>query len=118
MAGALEEDARLTALFLWTVQSTEGVGENDKHAGDEEATAAATAKGLASGRWRYPARPPARGHAVGRTEVGGNDQMAMEEEMATDGERVHGPAATREGRADLLSRGNKWPKHRGSRRET
>ena len=42
MAGALEEDARLTALFLWTLQTTEAVGENGKNAGDdEEATAAA-----------------------------------------------------------------------------
>ena len=42
MAGALEEDARLTALFLWTLQTTEAVGENVKNAGDdEEATAAA-----------------------------------------------------------------------------
>ena len=47
MAGVLEEDARLTALFLWTVQSTEPVGENDRLAEDEDATAAATAKGLA-----------------------------------------------------------------------
>ena len=47
MAGVLEEDARLTALFLWTVQSTEAVGENDRLAEDEDATAAATAKGLA-----------------------------------------------------------------------
>ena len=42
MAGALEEDARLTALFLWTLQTTEAVGENGNNAGDdEEATAAA-----------------------------------------------------------------------------
>ena len=42
MAGALEEDARLTALFLWTLQTTEAVGENGKNASDdEEATAAA-----------------------------------------------------------------------------
>ena len=46
MAGALEEDARLTALFLWTVQSTEPGRESGKDAGDEEATAAASAKGL------------------------------------------------------------------------
>ena len=40
----LEEDARLTALFLWTLQSTESVGEN---AGDDdESTAAAAAKGF------------------------------------------------------------------------
>jgi adenine-specific DNA methylase len=29
-AGALEEDARLTALFLWTLQSTDGEGEESK----------------------------------------------------------------------------------------
>jgi hypothetical protein len=46
MAGALEEDARLTALFLWTVQSTEAASENGNDAGDEQATAAASAKGL------------------------------------------------------------------------
>ncbi|HOS10638.1 MAG: DUF1156 domain-containing protein [Acidobacteriota bacterium] len=39
MAGALEEDARLTALFLWTLQSTNGNGEVKKVRGksaDEE----------------------------------------------------------------------------------
>lgn len=39
-AGALEEDARLTALFLWTLQSTNGApsGDGEKEAGaDEEA---------------------------------------------------------------------------------
>ena len=46
MAGALEEDARLTALFLWTVQSTESANESRNGAGDEQATAAASAKGL------------------------------------------------------------------------
>ena len=40
-AGALEEDARLTALFLWTLQSSNGVSsepsvENDDDADDEE----------------------------------------------------------------------------------
>ena len=31
MAGVLEEDARLTALFLWTLQSTgDGDGENEE----------------------------------------------------------------------------------------
>ena len=44
MAGALEEDARLTALFLWTVQTTEAVGKDADD--DEDATAAAAAKGL------------------------------------------------------------------------
>jgi putative DNA methylase len=37
-AGAVEEDARLTALFLWTLQSTNGDGAED--AGDEEEEAA------------------------------------------------------------------------------
>jgi len=39
-AGALEEDARLTALFLWTLQSTNGQngpgGKGDEEASDEE----------------------------------------------------------------------------------
>ena len=47
MAGALEEDARLTALFLWTLQTTEAVGDDGKNTDDDEdATAAAAAKGL------------------------------------------------------------------------
>ena len=47
MAGALEEDARLTALFLWTLQTTEAVGDNGKNADDDEdAPSAAAAKGL------------------------------------------------------------------------
>ena len=47
MAGALEEDARLTALFLWTVQSTDTAGENGKNGDDdEEEIAAAAAKGF------------------------------------------------------------------------
>ena len=46
MAGALEEDARLTALFLWTMQTTEAAGESAKSGDDdEEAIAAAAAKG-------------------------------------------------------------------------
>jgi adenine-specific DNA methylase len=42
-AGAVEEDARLTALFLWTLQATDGEGaedaggeEEDEDAGDED----------------------------------------------------------------------------------
>ena len=47
MAGALEEDARLTALFLWTLQTTEAADENGEHAeDDEETTARVAAKGL------------------------------------------------------------------------
>ena len=47
LAGALEEDARLTALFLWTLQSTETSEENDeKEVVDEEAVAKVTAKGF------------------------------------------------------------------------
>jgi putative DNA methylase len=55
-AGALEEDARLTALFLWTLQSTEarnGDNGNGRKAAsdeadedDEEAVATLAAKGL------------------------------------------------------------------------
>ena len=35
-AGALEEDARLTALFLWTLQSTNGNGTREKEKNDED----------------------------------------------------------------------------------
>ena len=47
LAGALEEDARLTALFLWTLQSTE-VEENGKKKGvdDEEAVARVASRGF------------------------------------------------------------------------
>ena len=46
--GALEEDARLTALFLWTLQSsTEAVGENgNAHMEDEDTVAKAAARGF------------------------------------------------------------------------
>ena len=45
--GALEEDARLTALFLWTLQSTEAAGENGKaNTEDEETVAKAAARGF------------------------------------------------------------------------
>ena len=45
--GVLEEDARLTALFLWTLESTEAPQENGKKAeDDEEAIAKVAAKGL------------------------------------------------------------------------
>ena len=44
-AGALEQDARLTALFLWTLQSTETSKENgNEEEKDEEAVAAVEAK--------------------------------------------------------------------------
>ena len=36
-AGTVEEDARLTALFLWTLQSTEGEGKSEKVKGKSEA---------------------------------------------------------------------------------
>jgi hypothetical protein len=56
-AGAVEEDARLTALFLWTLQSTNGEtsgaagdeGEDEEPAddeGDEEGSSSGKAKGL------------------------------------------------------------------------
>ena len=45
--GALEEDARLTALFLWTLQSTEAPEENgEKEEKDEDAVAKVAAKGF------------------------------------------------------------------------
>ncbi len=45
--GALEEDARLTALFLWTFESTEAGEENGKQGdGDDEAIAKVAAKGF------------------------------------------------------------------------
>ncbi len=49
LAGALEEDARLTALFLWTFQSTEAPTANGESNDDdeEEEAAKALAKGLA-----------------------------------------------------------------------
>src|SRR4029450_2207251 len=37
-AGALEEDARLTALFLWTMQSTNGQGNGSQAANEAEET--------------------------------------------------------------------------------
>ena len=49
LSGALEEDARLTALFLWTLQSTTPVVENQQQDDetDEEAVAKAAATGFA-----------------------------------------------------------------------
>ena len=57
LSGALEEDARLTALFLWTLQSTTPIAENQSPASanageqadetDEEAVAKAAATGFA-----------------------------------------------------------------------
>ena len=46
LAGALEEDARLTALFLWTLQGTEASKKNGKNEEDEKRVAAAAAKGF------------------------------------------------------------------------
>ena len=49
LAGALEEDARLTALFLWTLQSTISAADDKEQNGNanEEAVAKATATGFA-----------------------------------------------------------------------
>ena len=47
LSGALEEDARLTALFLWTFQSTTPVSENQEQ--DEEADEEAVARAAATG---------------------------------------------------------------------
>ena len=43
---ALEEDARLTALFLWTLQSTEAAATDDEADPDDEAVAGVAAKGF------------------------------------------------------------------------
>ena len=50
-SGALEEDARLTALFLWTLQSTDTAQENDQpeqedDTGDDDITAKTATKGF------------------------------------------------------------------------
>jgi len=46
-AGAVEEDARLTALFLWTVQSTDpGAGRDRAPADDDDEAPAPKAKGI------------------------------------------------------------------------
>ena len=47
-AGALEEDARLTALFLWTLQSTDTVAENQEQADEvgEEVVTKVASKGF------------------------------------------------------------------------
>jgi putative DNA methylase len=61
-AGALEEDARLTALFLWTLQSTNGDGaeeaddkDNEDEAAnegeDDEETSRGKAKGFTLPKW-------------------------------------------------------------------
>ena len=44
--GGLEEDARLTALFLWTLQSTDHPEATDQQEDNEEAIAEAAAKGF------------------------------------------------------------------------
>jgi len=47
LMGSLEEDARLTALFLWTLQSTETAdGHDNKEEEDDEIVAKIAAKGL------------------------------------------------------------------------
>ena len=46
LSGALEEDARLTALFLWTLQSSDAPASNGKKEDDTEAAAAAAARGF------------------------------------------------------------------------
>ena len=46
LVGALEEDARLTALFLWTLQSTVTSEENDKQEEEDEEAVAKVTKGF------------------------------------------------------------------------
>ena len=49
LSGALEEDARLTALFLWTLQSTTPVTEDGDQTQEREAEEEAVAKATATG---------------------------------------------------------------------
>ena len=63
LAGALEEDARLTALFLWTLQSTETSGENGKKEEEgEEAIAQGRGQGLQPPLRRGALLRPTHGH--------------------------------------------------------
>jgi len=49
-AGAVEEDARLTALFLWTLQSTSGEPEDEATQEDEEQAEEADEEGSTAGK--------------------------------------------------------------------
>ena len=63
LAGALEEDARLTALFLWTLQSTETSEKNGKKEEvDEETVAKVAAKGFNPPFRRSAPLRPTDGH--------------------------------------------------------
>ena len=71
-AGALEEDARLTALFLWTMQSTAETADNGvaSDADDEEdETPPSKGLGVQPALRRGPALCPAPGHPLGRLGV-------------------------------------------------
>ena len=58
LAGALEEDARLTALFLWALQGTETSKENGKDEEDEKIIATVSGQGVQPPlRRRAPIRP-------------------------------------------------------------
>ena len=72
LAGALEEDARLTALFLWTLQATtsEEIGDTGRDEGapgddadaDDEDGSGGKAKGFSPGLRRRAPLCPATGH--------------------------------------------------------
>ena len=49
VAGAIEEDARLTALFLWTLQSTNGEADNGGSKAEDEEDQDATTRGKPKG---------------------------------------------------------------------
>ena len=62
MAGALEEDARLTALFLWTVQTTEAVAESGKQTNENGASAYRNREGAQPSVRRGASLCPADGY--------------------------------------------------------
>ena len=70
-AGALEEDARLTALFLWTMQSTNdttpnGAASEVEETDEEDETPPPSGRQLQPSLRRGPALCPASGHPPGR----------------------------------------------------
>ena len=67
LAAALEEDARLTALFLWTLQSTEASEVNSKKGREERGSRGQSGgQGFQSPLRRGPALRPAARHPPGR----------------------------------------------------
>jgi putative DNA methylase len=73
-AGAVEEDARLTALFLWTLQSTDGNGNNLT----EKSPHPPFAKGGYSGEGSAKIRNVVKDLAKGQAEDGSRKSLTLE----------------------------------------